>query len=194
MGRPQLHAPATLPSRKGSTPMKNSDMSLAPIPESKSKEPAKETERHVTDKNRVDPIARSSEPGRRGDDSVYIPPSHLHPERSTAQSALDNSLTASTGGGYGLDHFLDKGSVGESAAGQPGENRSDLGQSLNEGRRVLGEKVKTQVSQAAHRVSDRVKGGTQQVDSSIHSQPYLYALGAFGAGLIIGRFFKFSIR
>jgi ElaB/YqjD/DUF883 family membrane-anchored ribosome-binding protein len=174
--------------------MQNSDMSLAPIPESKSKEPAIASERHVTDKNRIDPIARSSEPGRRGDDSVYVPPSHLHPERSTAQSALDNPLTASTGGGYGLDHFLDKGSIGESAAGQPIETRSSRNQSLNEGRSALGEKVKTQVSQAAHRVSDRVKEGKQQVDSSVHRAPYLYALGAMGAGLLIGRFFKFSTR
>ncbi|HET9236527.1 MAG TPA: hypothetical protein VFO10_04725 [Oligoflexus sp.] len=104
--------------------MQNSDASLAPIPEPKNKEPQAETRRHASDKNRVDTIARSSEPGRHGEDSVYVPPSQLHPERSTAQTAFDNALTASTGGSYGLDHFMDKGSVAESAAGRPLETTS----------------------------------------------------------------------
>lgn len=93
--------------------MQNTDASLAPIPEPKNKEPQAETPRQVTDKNRVDAIARSSEPGRHGEESIYVPPSQLHPERSTAQTAFDNSLTASRGGSYGLDHFMDKGSFAE---------------------------------------------------------------------------------
>jgi len=99
--------------------MQNTDASLAPIPELKNKGPQTETPRQVTDKNRVDTIARSSEPGRHGEESVYVPPSQLHPERSTAQTAFDNSLTASTGGSYGLDHFMDKGSIAETAAERP---------------------------------------------------------------------------
>lgn len=99
--------------------MQNTDASLAPIPELKNKEPQAETPRQVTDKNRVDTIARSSEPGRHGEESVYVPPSQLHPERSTAQNTFDNSLTASTGGSYGLDHFMDKGSVADTAAEHP---------------------------------------------------------------------------
>jgi hypothetical protein len=96
--------------------MQNTDASLAPIPEPKNKEPQAETPRQVTDKNRVDAIARSSEPGRHGEESVYVPPSQLHPERSTAQTAFENSLTASRGGSYGLDHFMDKGSFAETPA------------------------------------------------------------------------------
>jgi ElaB/YqjD/DUF883 family membrane-anchored ribosome-binding protein len=174
--------------------MQNTDTSLAPIPEQAAKENAKEPARHVSDKNRVDPIARSSEPGRKGEDSVYIPPSHLHPERSTAQTAFDNPLTASTGGEYGLDHFLDKGSVAESAAGQPSENRQDMNQNRKESAKALGQKIKSQVSQTKDQVSQRMKGSADQIDHAIHSRPYIYALGALGAGLLLGRFLRFSTR
>jgi hypothetical protein len=189
-----LPAPVTLPTRKGSTPMQNSDASLAPIPEQKTKEPIAEPVRHVSDKNRIDPIARSSEPGRHGEESIYVPPSHLHPERSTAQSSFDNPLTASSGGSYGLDHFLDKGSPAESAAGRPIETRSGMDSSSPEGRRALVEKVKTQVSDVKTRVSERMKGSAHQIDDSVHRKPYLYALGAMGAGLLLGRFLRFSAR
>lgn len=99
--------------------MQNNDASLAPIPEPKNKQPQAEALRQVTDKNRVDTIARSSEPGRHGEESVYVPPSQLYPERSTAQTAFENSPAASAGGSYGLDHFMDKGSIAESAAARP---------------------------------------------------------------------------
>lgn len=112
--------------------MQNTDASLAPIPEPKNKEARAETPRQVTDKNRVDAIARSSEPGRHGEESVYVPPSQLHPERSTAQSAFDNSLTASRGGSYGLDHFMDKGSFTESAADSSLKAASPLSRQLDE--------------------------------------------------------------
>ncbi|WP_141733248.1 hypothetical protein [Oligoflexus tunisiensis] len=161
--------------------MQNSDMSLAPIPGQSAKEPVSDRVKPASDKNRVDPIARSSEPGRKGEDSFYVPPSHLHPERSTAQTAFENPLTASSGGGYGLDHFLDKGSVGESAAGSPMEQTPDREQ-----------QVKAQVSDVAHRVSQRVKGRSDQVDQAIHRKPYMYALGALGAGILVGRFLRSS--
>jgi hypothetical protein len=141
--------------------MQNTDASLAPIPDSKNKEPQVKTQRQLTDKNRVDTIARSSEPGRHGEESVYVPPSHLHPERSTAQTAFDNTLTASTGGSYGLDHFMDKGSVAESAAGRP--------------------LVTTKAE--AHS-----KGQSRPMDEFIRRQPYRYILGAFGVGFLLGRF------
>jgi hypothetical protein len=140
--------------------MQNTDASLAPIPESKIKKAKADTPRQMTDKNRIDTIARSSEPGRHGEESIYVPPSHLHPERSTAQTAFDNQLTASTGGSYGLDHFMDKGSVAESAAG-----------------RLPKEAAPTQ------RMS-------QTIDESIRRQPYRYALGALGVGFLLGRFLR----
>lgn len=145
--------------------MQNSEASLAPIPEPQNKESQTETVRHVPDKNRVDTIARRSEPGRQGEASVYIPPSQLHPERSTAQSAFDNPLRASSGGSYGLDHFMDKGSVAEHAAGRPVE--------------------------VPHTAS-QTKGRTSQINRSIHQHPYLYALGALGLGIILGRFVAFA--
>jgi ElaB/YqjD/DUF883 family membrane-anchored ribosome-binding protein len=174
--------------------MQNTDVSLAPIPEQAPKETVSEPQRHVTDKNRVDPIARSSEPGRKGEESVYIPPSHLHPERSTAQTAFDNPLTASAGGEYGLDHFLDKGAVAESAADQPMEKRSDMNQDRKESAKALGEKVKKQVSQTKDQVSQRMRGGADRLDHAIHRQPFIYALGALAAGLLVGRFLRFSAR
>lgn len=140
--------------------MQNTDASLAPIPESKIKKPEADTPRQVTDKNRIDTIARSSEPGRHGEESVYVPPSHLHPERSTAQTAFDNHLTASTGGSYGLDHFMDKGSVAESAAGRLPKKAAPT------------------------------KRMSQTIDESIRRQPYRYALGALGVGFLLGRFFR----
>ncbi len=144
--------------------MQNTDASLAPIPESKIKKSKADTPREVTDKNRIDTIARSSEPGRHGEESVYIPPSQLHPERSTAQAAFDNQLTASTGGSYGLDHFMDKGSVAASAAGRlPKEAAS-------------------------------IKRTSQKLDESIRRQPYRYALGALGVGFLLGRFFPRASR
>ncbi|MDQ3230918.1 MAG: hypothetical protein M3Q07_03785 [Pseudobdellovibrionaceae bacterium] len=62
---------------------------------------------HTTDKNRIDEIAQSSEPGRQGEGSTYVPP-------SLRTGPVDQELPngASTGSGeYGLDQFLDKDAI-----------------------------------------------------------------------------------
>jgi hypothetical protein len=160
--------------------MQKSDMSLTPIPGQSVKESGSERVKPVSDKNRVDTIARTSEPGRKGEESFYVPPSHLHPERSTAQSAFENPLTASSGGGYGLDHFLDKGSVGESAAGSPVDERSALKQPTQGSNMMSG----------AQRASQRMKGRSDQFDRALHRKPLPYMLGALGAGFLVGRMLR----
>lgn len=166
--------------------MQNSDASLATIPEQAVKDLTAGRVEHVSDKNHIDPIARSSEPGRKGEESVYVPPSHLHPERSTAQTVFENQASASRGGEYGMDHFLDKGAIADSVVDRTVEQ--------SQGRKATGENVKNQVADVKRRVSQSMKGRADQVDHAIRSRPYLYTLGAMGAGLLVGRFFKFSAR